>query len=81
MSHKCFQYTKKLRHNVVYLFSIFYDDVITPNLGNYRMDIMISSHRSQPIKTFEILTTINEYGFVCLYCVSTKTALIQSSKA
>ena len=43
MSYKCFQYTKKLRHNVEYLFSIFYDDVITPNLGNYRMDMTISS--------------------------------------
>ena len=24
-SYKCFQYTNKLRHNVVYVFSIFYD--------------------------------------------------------
>ena len=42
-SYKCFQYTNKLRHNVVYVFSIFYDDVITPNLGNYRTDMTISS--------------------------------------
>ena len=34
--YKCFQYTNKLRHNVVYVFSIFYDDVITPNLGIHR---------------------------------------------
>ena len=34
----CFQYTTKLRHNVVYVFSIFNGDVITPNLGNYRTD-------------------------------------------
>ena len=31
------------RHNVVYVFSIFYDDVMTPNLGNYRTDITILS--------------------------------------
>ena len=42
-SYKCFQYTNKLRHNVVYVFSIFYDDVITPNLGYYRTDMTISS--------------------------------------
>ncbi len=35
----CFQYTTKLRHNVVYVFSIFNGDVITPNLGNYRTDM------------------------------------------
>ena len=29
--------------NVVYAFSIFYDDVITPNLGYYRTDMTISS--------------------------------------
>ena len=39
----CFQYTTKLRHNVVYVFSIFNGDVITPNLGNYRTDMTISS--------------------------------------
>ena len=27
---ECFQYTNKLRHNVVYLFSIFDEYVITP---------------------------------------------------
>ena len=42
-SYKCFQYTNKLRHNVVYVFSIFYYDVITPNLGYYRTDMTISS--------------------------------------
>ena len=42
-SYKCFQYTNKLGHNVVYVFSVFYDDVITPNLGYYRMDMTISS--------------------------------------
>ena len=41
--NKCFQYTNKLRHNVVYVFSIFYDDDITPNLGYYRTDMTISS--------------------------------------
>ncbi len=39
----CFQYTTKLCHNVVYVFSIFNSDVITPNLGNYRTDMIISS--------------------------------------
>ncbi len=39
----CFQYTTKLRHNVVYVFSIFNGDVITPNLGKYRTDMTISS--------------------------------------
>ena len=40
-----FQYTTKLRHNVVYMhvFSILNGDVITPNLGNYRTDMTISS--------------------------------------
>ena len=33
----------KLRNNVVYVFSIFHDDVITPNLGNYLTDMTISS--------------------------------------
>ena len=33
----------KLRRNVVYVFSIFYDDVITPNVGNYWTDMTISS--------------------------------------
>ena len=33
----------KLRHNIVYVFSIFDCDVITPNLGNYRTDMTISS--------------------------------------
>ena len=42
-SNKCFQNTNKLRHNVQYVFSIFYDDVITPNFGHYRTDITISS--------------------------------------
>ena len=28
-------YSAKLRHNVVYVFSIFNGDVITPNLGKY----------------------------------------------
>ena len=43
-SYKCFQYTNYvLRHNVVYAFSIFYDDVVTPNLGNYQVDMTISS--------------------------------------
>ncbi len=39
----CFQYTTKLRHNVVYVFSIFNSDVIIPNLGNYGTDMTISS--------------------------------------
>ena len=43
MSYKCFQNTNKLRHNVVYAFSVFYGDDITPNLGNYRTDLMILS--------------------------------------
>ncbi len=41
--YMCFQYTTKLRHNVVYVFSIFNSDVITPNLGNYGTDMAISS--------------------------------------
>ena len=52
VSYKCFQYTKKLRHNVVYAFSIFYDDVITPNLGYYRTDITISSTALNQSKLF-----------------------------
>ena len=30
-------------HKVVYVFSIFYDDVITPNLGYYRTGMTMSS--------------------------------------
>ncbi len=39
----CFQYTTELRHNGVYVFSIFNGDATTPNLGNYRTDMTISS--------------------------------------
>ncbi len=35
-------YSAKLRHNVVCVFSIFNGDVITPHLGNYRTDMTIS---------------------------------------
>ena len=42
-SYKCFQYMNKLRHNVACVFSIFSDEVITPNLGYYRTDMTILS--------------------------------------
>ena len=31
-----------MTHNVVYLFSIYRGEVITPNLGNYQADMTIS---------------------------------------
>ena len=40
-SYKYFQYTNKLCHNVVYVFSIFEEYIITPNLGNYWTDMTI----------------------------------------
>ena len=51
----------KLRHNVVYVFSIFCDDVITPNLGNYRTDMTISS-----IKTFELFSVNNNFSYLVI---------------
>ena len=50
--YKCFQYTNKLHHNVIYVFSVLYDDVITPYLGNYQMDMTISSTTLNQSKLF-----------------------------
>jgi len=51
----CFQYTIKLRHNDVYLFSIFHGEVITPDLGNYQGydDSIDSSKPVKPLKYFQ----------------------------
>ncbi len=53
----CFQYTTKLRRNVVYVFSIFNGDVITPNLSNYRTDMTISSTALNQSKPLEFIFT------------------------
>ena len=43
MSNKCIQRPNKLRQNVEYVFSIFYGDFVTPNLGNYQTVMTIAS--------------------------------------
>ena len=35
-------HTTKLRHIVLYWFLIFFGEVITPNLGNHKVNMMIS---------------------------------------
>ncbi len=61
----CFQYTTKLRHNVVYVFSIFNGDVITPNLGNYRTDMTISSTALNQSKFLNYFGKIIFYIALC----------------
>ncbi len=67
MSCMCFQYATKLRHNVIYVFSIFNSDVITPNLGNYRTDMTISSTALNQSKTLELFSINNNEGGAGLY--------------
>ena len=50
------------------MFSIFYDDVITPNLGYYRTDMTISSTALKPIKSFELfLINSKKVNFHCVH--------------
>ena len=62
----CFQYPNKLRHNVEYVFSVFYGDVITPNLGNYRTDMTILStalNQRKLLNYFHLLINIVIFDF------------------
>ena len=48
----------KMTHNVVYLFSIYHGEVITPNLGNYQADLTISPsalNQSKLLKYFQYI--------------------------
>ena len=54
---------KKLRHNVVYAFSIFYDDVIS-KFGQLPNGYDNFIHRSPPIKTFELFSINNNTIYI-----------------
>ena len=65
----CFQYTTKLRHNVVYVFSIFNGDVITPNFSNYRTDMTISSTALNQSKLLNIFSINNNVHYTSIIIV------------
>ena len=49
-----------MTHNVVYLFSTYHGEVITPNLGSYQADMTISPsdlNRSKLLKYYQKITT------------------------
>lgn len=62
MSNMFFQYPTTLSHNV---FSVFYSDVITQNVGNYQTDMMISSTAlNKSIIIIIVINNINSHYYM-----------------